>query len=241
MVMKHRAPSGMCRRAASMPDWWISRAVTMCAAPGQCVVQFGFSGAADAAQADLNHAGDPGHLGGAAHRAAVAVPDAVDLVAPVDVGVDLHDADRAMGLEARDDRDHHGIVAAEHDRDRAGIQDRIHRAGDFLPVAFRVRRVAGQVAAIDDANVAFISQQGTAEVEIMVRQFVGLPLDPVPQCRGRARAGALVRPVWRCVRRTQDRDVRIEAGRGLGRRKSEKCRRHEGAFPGTICKRGIAV
>ena len=52
---------------------------------------------------------------------------AVDIVAPVEVLVDVDERDRPPPLEGAEHRDRDGMVAAEHDRQRAGLEDLAHR------------------------------------------------------------------------------------------------------------------
>ena len=76
--------------------------------------------AAGGAEADLEDLAHVLHLGGPAHWAREAIAHAVDLVAPVEMLVDLHECDRPAALERPQHWDRHGVVAAEHDRHRGG-------------------------------------------------------------------------------------------------------------------------
>ena len=58
-------------------------------APIQCLPVLAPTRASHRAHADLNDILDPGHCSGAAHIAAQAVAFAIDLVAPVYMGIDL--------------------------------------------------------------------------------------------------------------------------------------------------------
>src|SRR5438445_482800 len=132
-------------------------------APRTGVANVRGASAADPAQAHLHDAANPRHLRGAPHGAAVAVFLAADLVAPVEVGVDLHDGQRPPALERPEHRDRHGVVTAEHDRDDVPVQQRAHRRRDRLPIAAGIGRIARQIAAIDGRVRAH-----AAEVEVVL-------------------------------------------------------------------------
>src|SRR3954467_15007545 len=82
-------------------------------------------GRGDVADAELGQAGDVGLLGGPAHRAAVADPDAVPLVDEVEVG-DLDEVERRLAVEGLDAGDGDRVVAAQHHRDGAAPEDLAH-------------------------------------------------------------------------------------------------------------------
>src|SRR5262249_45216083 len=71
---------------------------------------------ADATDADVQDAGDMWHLARPAHGVRIAKAFAIQLVAPVDMGVDLHDPDRPVIRKPGEKGNGHGIVAAEQDR-----------------------------------------------------------------------------------------------------------------------------
>src|SRR3954452_22321045 len=87
-------------------------------------------GRGDVADAELGQAGDVGLLGGPAHRAAVADPDAVALVDEVEVGVDLDKVERLLAVEGLDAGYGDRVVAAQHHRDGAATEDLAHGRRD---------------------------------------------------------------------------------------------------------------
>jgi hypothetical protein len=105
----------------------------------------------DVADAKRGDALDVVLFGGAAHRVAVAVADAVAHVDEIQVGVDLDDMDRAArkGADAGDvDR----MVAAQDDRERPRVQNGAD-AGFDVGVAFLgVGMDDVGVADVDDAD-----------------------------------------------------------------------------------------
>src|SRR5262249_6242537 len=96
------------------------------------------------------------------------------------------------GLEHRD-RD--GVVTAEHDRDRAGIEQCPHGCRDRCPVAWRIRRMAWHVATVDDAV-----GPKAVDVEVVVIGELAVAGERRAKCGGRA--GGMTRLsglVGRCV------------------------------------------
>src|SRR5690606_24860868 len=89
---------------------------------------------ADRPLADLDDAFDRAEFRGPAHGAGQAEPLAADLLAPVDVRVDLQDGERAVALERAEYRYRDRVVAADNDRHRTAAGDRAHGLLDLLPV-----------------------------------------------------------------------------------------------------------
>ena len=72
--------------------------------------------AANATQTDLHDACDMRHLARPTHRAGIAVAFAMDLVAPVDMGIDLQNPDWAVVSKTGEKGKCHGAIATEQDR-----------------------------------------------------------------------------------------------------------------------------
>ncbi len=190
----------------------------------QRILIVGDARAAGAARADLYYALDPAHLAGAPHRAGEAEADALHLVAPVDMGVDLQYRETAAPLECMEERDRNRIVAAQYHRHGAAVEQRRHGGGDAAPVAGGITEVKGQVAAIDRRDA--LGKHGSAEVEIHVvarRRPIG---DAGADRRGPARAIGPDGRVGRRCRRAEDGDRRPRAAldRRLGQAEEGRSR-----------------
>ena len=135
-------------------------------AVGACGLDFFGARTAAGAQADLEDLADMGHFGSATDRAGQALAHAVHLVAPVDVLVDLDQRDRALPVECLQHRDRHAVVAAQHDRQRAGVQDLAHRLFGVAGVCGRVAELGADVAAIHRADRLAGVERAT-EVEVV--------------------------------------------------------------------------
>ncbi|MEE8144800.1 MAG: hypothetical protein V3T57_05265 [Kiloniellales bacterium] len=157
-------------------------------------------GAADGAGADLDDPFHPRHLGSPAHRARQAETLARHLVAPIDVGIDLHYGERPAAFISLDDRDGYGIISSERDRPGAAFEDRFDRGADPLPVAGCVVLVVRQIATVDHARPG-CAEQRPAEVEVLVIANPGVTGDPGADRRRCARAigadGLVRRGAWR--------------------------------------------
>jgi hypothetical protein len=151
-------------------------------------------------------------LGSAAHGAGIAVALAADLLAPVDVGVDLDDAELALaaarvGLEQRD---RHRIVAAQQQGHRALRQDLADRLADPLAVGRTVAQVAPDVAAVGDPGAAEDRRHG---VEVELIRVGAVPVERATHGRRRAsRVARRAQLVGRAVGRAQHRHVGVELG-----------------------------
>ncbi|MNI27246.1 hypothetical protein D3C73_809770 [compost metagenome] len=97
------------------------------------------------ADAHLGHADDMVHFRSAAQRVAVAVAHTVALVDEIQVRIEVDDVDRAAALEGLDHRRVHRVIAAEHHRHHAGIEDLAHGVFGVL--------VAGGHVGVDDVGI----------------------------------------------------------------------------------------
>ena len=97
----------------------------------RAAMHFLFPRAPRVTQADLDDGAHPRHLSQAADRARVAVAQAGDLVAEVQVRVDVQDVQRPVVRQAADDHRRRRVVPGHHQRRRAGRDDLAHgrRAG----------------------------------------------------------------------------------------------------------------
>jgi hypothetical protein len=111
------------------------------------------------------------------------------------MGVDLHDGQRSAPLECAERRDRDGVVTAEHDRDRVGVEQCAHGCRDRGAVARRIRGISGHVATIDGV----VGPHAT-DIEVVV---VGEPaVAGERRAKGGGRAGGMTRlsrVVGRCV------------------------------------------
>jgi len=119
--------------------------------------------------ADQDDALDAAHFRRPAHGARQTPPLALDLVAKIDVSIELEDRETSTALEGLKDGDRHGIVAAQDDRRRASIEDGRNGSSDPFAVARRVRFVERQIAAIRRDRFAR-GEERASEIEIVVRR-----------------------------------------------------------------------
>ena len=145
-----------------------------------------------------------GLLGRAAHRIAVAEPHAVPLVDEIQMRVDLHHVDRPVIREGGDAGDVDRVVAAEHDRQRAGFEDRANAVRDV--------GVAGGRIGVDDVGVADVDDPDfRSEVGGVILVVVGAAMAEREQGRGladRPRTEPGARPPLRFRNRTGPRGSR---------------------------------
>ena len=71
---------------------------------------FRLSGAADTPDADLHNRAEPVHLGSPPNRAGVAFGDTIDFVAPVQVGVHVHQRNGFVAFESPHNWDGYPVV-----------------------------------------------------------------------------------------------------------------------------------
>jgi hypothetical protein len=115
-------PAGMASSTGLQP---VTRHVAGCEelhAPGPRVGKILRPGRADIACAHLNDAFDVIHLRGPAHGRGQTPAFSVNLVAPVDVGIDLDNGERAAAFKRLQHRDGDGVVAAEQHGHRTPVQ-----------------------------------------------------------------------------------------------------------------------
>ena len=145
-----------------------------------------------------------GAFGGAAHRVAVAVADAVALVDEIEMRVDLDDVDRAMPVKGRDGGDVDRMIPAQQHRQRPRRERRAHRALD-------AGMALGGVG-VDDVGIAHVDHLHPFEIGDVVLVIIragmaegeerrGLADRPRPEARPRAPLGAHVE------RRTEHRHI----------------------------------
>ena len=177
-------------------------------------------GRADPTSTDLDHLPDVCHLRRAAHGRRQAPALALHLVAPVDVGIDLHDRDRATTGVRLQHRDRDRVVTTENHRNRSGRQHRFAGVTDRGTVGFVCRGVPRYVANIYGGGS--IEQHRSVEVEVVM----------VANARVRRRGGAdrsrcvlairSDRRIRRGARRTDHDDVGTLQIVDRGRRQTEK-------------------
>ena len=167
-------------------------------------------GRGDVANADLGQPGDVVLLGGTTQRAAVAVPNAVPLVDEVEVRVDMQDVDRALACEGLDAGDVDRVVAADHHREGAGVEDGPDAVGDV--------GVAAHGVGVDDVGVADVDDpHRRRQVRRVVLVVVGAGMAEGEERRGlahRARAEAGTGAELRAEVEwgAEDRDVGVDGG-----------------------------
>ena len=109
--------------------------------------------------------------------------------------VDLHDGQRSAPLECAEHRDRDGVVTAEHDRDRAGVEQGAHACRDRGAVARRIRGISGHVATIDG-----VVGPHAPDVEVVVLGEPAVAGERRAKCGGRSGGmTGLSRLVGRCV------------------------------------------
>ena len=111
-------------------------------------------GGADIADADLGEACDIGLFGGAAHRVAVAVTNAVADIDEIKVGVDLEDVDIALALKGVDAGDVDGVIAAYDHGEGARGEGGAHACLDIGVALVRVCVDDIGIAHVHDAHIA---------------------------------------------------------------------------------------
>ena len=114
--------------------------------------------------------------------------DAVDLVAPVEVGVDVHDAEGTSPVIGAHHGNRGGVVAAEHDGHRAPSQDRLDHRGGPSTIVFILAGDLEDIAAIHNANPA-AGKDLTAEIPVVVSEEVRVAHRCFPDCAGRPARG----------------------------------------------------
>src|SRR5439155_26232750 len=107
---------------------------------------------AQVADAEMRHVAYEGQLADAAKRAAVGELDAIDVIDPVEVGVEMHDIELPEALERTNERKRHRVIAPQHDRKGLALEDRVHAFGHETHVALDVVVGYVDVAAIDNAR-----------------------------------------------------------------------------------------
>ena len=136
--------------------------------------------AAGPTSADLDQMLHVRQLGGAAHGAGKAIAFPVDLVPPIDVGIDLDNGDWPVKGFKHGDR--HGIIPAQHQRYGATVQERAHRFGDSSTVRRAVLQVARQISDIDQARPGEHRVEG---IEIELPGIGAIPFEGGPDRRRR--------------------------------------------------------
>ena len=140
---------------------------------------------------DLHDGAHPGQLAQPPDRARVAVAQAGDLVAEVQVRVDVQDVERPVVRQAADDDRRRRVVAGDDERGGAGGDDLTHGGGPGGQVRGEVAGVAAQddVAAVDEARAGAGRHERTAEVEVVVVEDRRVPGRRLPHRVGGAEDG----------------------------------------------------
>ena len=147
-----------------------------------------------------------------AHRLAVAVERPELDVAGVGVGVEVDHRDPAVAEVPRHPRrigQRDGVVAAEHERDRAGRRHGVHRVLQRAERPLDLTRRHLHVAGVDDADVLErVDAQGHVRAGAVLRQVVGLADGHRSEAGARSVGGA-------AVERRPD-DDHVGGGEGVG-------------------------
>ena len=148
----------------------------------------------------------------------------MQLVAPVDMGVDLQDPDRPVIRKAGEEGNRHGIVAAEQDRYGRQCQDLARLRLDPGPVAGIVMHGGRDVAGVDAADRLAVEQRA-AEIEIPVLDERGIGLArSADGVGGQVIADAVLAGIGAAVTGSEDhRTGHTAIGEAIG--KAEKGRR----------------
>src|SRR5262245_40052836 len=120
--------------------------------PGPGRVHLLLARAAPGAEADLEDLADVLHFRGATHRAREAVFDAINLVAPVEMLIDLDERDWPAYLEGAQHGDRYRMVAAEHDRHRAGADNFAHQLLGARHVRLEIMDEIGRASCRDSVG-----------------------------------------------------------------------------------------
>jgi hypothetical protein len=149
------------------------------------------------------------HLGGAAQGIAVAVAHAVALVDEIEMGVHVDDVDRVLVVEGSDAGDVHRVVAAEHHRQGARLEDLANAELDIVVALVGIGVNHVSVADVDHAH--FVDRQvGDVVLEVVGpvvaegKEGRGLADRARPEARAGAVLGAHVEG------RAEDRDVGVD-------------------------------
>ena len=119
----------------------------------------------------------------------MAVAHAVAHIDEIEMGVDLHDVDRRLAVEGADAGDVDRMIAAEHDRQRAALEDLAHRQLDVGDGSSAV-----SVWTISASPISTM-RTGRRQIDDVVLMVIGAAMAEREQCRGladraRAEAGA---------------------------------------------------
>src|SRR5215217_344828 len=164
--------------------------------------------AADAADPELCHPVDVFTLRDPAHGAAMPVAVACPLVDEIEVGVELHNRERAGARHGLHDRRRDRMVASEDNRHRPPLDDRAHSVAEIF--------VALVLVAVDDVDITAVDQPPAIVEEYLIPLWVvSAPQGEAVNGRAvadAARAKTRSRAVLRTlvVGHTQDRDVGVE-------------------------------
>ncbi len=170
------------------------------------------SSAALSTQPDLDDVLDEREFGRAAYRAGKAIAHAIDFVAPVEVRIDVDDRQGADFVKGAQYRIGNAVVATEHDRQAASLQNLAHGNFRAAVVVARFCQIRQHVPTIDETNVGAALEQRAVDVEVIV---VRRAHDSVGDFTDHLRCAGLVvaERVWsvgRTERDAQHRDVRDE-------------------------------
>ena len=148
---------------------------------------------------------DPGHLRCAPHVARQAETLALNLIAPVDVCIELEDGDRAVIGIRIEAWDRHRIIATQNDGDGACIQNCSDTRANHVSVLSEVCLGDLKITPVDSRR---ISEERALEIEVVVVAHVG----PANRSPNRARSFRAVR-AHRLIRRgrrgSHDDDVGV--------------------------------
>ncbi len=126
------------------------------------------------------------HFRGAPDGAGQPVAHAIDVVAPVQVGVYVDQRDGAFLVQAAQDGRGDAVISAQHDGDRAGGGDAAHRGfGAFVVFASGPGQVGNDVAAIHEADVFAALQQRPVDVEVVMARAAHHAIGRLADGRGR--------------------------------------------------------
>ncbi len=186
-------------------------------------------------QSDLENLPDVLHFRCAPDRARQAIGHPVEVVAPIEMLVDMDERDRPAPLESPQDGDRNRVVAAQHDWQRAGLEDLAYRLLGSGQMALEIMDVGPHVAAIDRPDIAAVVKW-SAKIEVVALQAAHDAVARPPHRRWHAAlvVGDVLERVGRAIRDAEECNVgleRIEIEREFGeqeRRKSPAGRHGQG-------------
>src|SRR6185295_6770237 len=160
---------------------------------------------------DLEDFADVLHLRRTADRARQSIGDAVDVIAPIEMLVDMDQRNGTSPLECPQNRDRNGVVAAQHDRQRTGCKDLAYGLFGATQMALHVQDVGTNVTAIHRADAATVVER-PAKIEVIALEAAD---DAIAGLAHRRRHTALIigdvlEGIGGAIGDPEKRDVRLQ-------------------------------